>query len=364
MRCPTRGSDNAAGWDLYSTQQKEILSGGHSLITIDISITVPWGTYAQIAPRSGLAVKNMITTGAGVINADYRGEGKVLLFNHGKQPFLIKNGDWIAQLILEKYKKTEIEETEDLNKTTRGTKGFGSSRIRSIDEEETLDTKIRKNYKDYKINTDIWGQMTKRGDEWWKDEEGVLFFNEKMLVPHIKDLRERVISQHHDTPITSHTEINGTIWQISRNYWWLTIQKDVQTYVQGCEVCQRTKTQTQAKAAPLIPHKIPDTNWQHISTDLIGPLPESKGYNVISVIVDKKSKQAYFIKTNMELSSLGQATIFQDEVFKHHRLPEKVISDQGPQYVSKFMIDLYRLLGITGNPSTVFYPQTDGQMEW
>jgi hypothetical protein len=56
--------------------------------------------------------------------------------------------------------------------------------------------------------------MTKRGDEWWKDE-GVLFFNKKMLVPHVKNLRERVISQHHNTPITSHTGINGTIQQIT-----------------------------------------------------------------------------------------------------------------------------------------------------
>jgi hypothetical protein len=85
------------------------------------------------------------------------------------------------------------------------------SRIRSIDEEETLDAKIRKNYKDYKIDTDIQGRMTKRGDEWWKGEEGVLFFNKKMLVPHVKNLRERIISQHHDTLITSHTGINGTI---------------------------------------------------------------------------------------------------------------------------------------------------------
>jgi hypothetical protein len=60
--------------------------------------------------------------------------------------------------------------------------------------------------------------MTKRGDEWWKDDEGVLFFNEKMLVPHVKNLRERVISQHYDTLITSHTGMNGTIQQISRNY--------------------------------------------------------------------------------------------------------------------------------------------------
>jgi dUTP pyrophosphatase len=154
-KCPTRGLDKAAGWDLYNTQEKEIPSGGHSLITTGISITIPQGTYTQIVPRSGLVVKNMIAIGVGVIDADYRGEVKVLLFNHGKQPFLIKDGDQIAQMILEKYKKTEIEETEDLKETTRGTKGFGSSGIRSLNEEETLDKKIRKNYKDYKIDTDI-----------------------------------------------------------------------------------------------------------------------------------------------------------------------------------------------------------------
>jgi hypothetical protein len=84
---------------------------------------------------------------------------------------------------------------------------------------------------------------------------------------------------------------------------------------------------------------------------------------MINMVVDRKSKQAHFIKTNTELSSEGQAKIFRDEVFKLYGLPEKVISNRGPQYISKFMIDLYCLLGITGNPSTAFDPQTDGQTE-
>jgi dUTP pyrophosphatase len=160
-RCPTKGSDEAVGWDLYSTQEKEIPSRGHSLLSTGISITIPQGTYARITPRSGLVVKNMIGIGAGVIDTDYRGEVKVLLFNHGTQPFFIKDGDRIAQMILEKYSRVEMEETEDLIETTRGTKGFGSSGIRSIDEEKTLnkektlDKEIRKNYKNFKINTDI-----------------------------------------------------------------------------------------------------------------------------------------------------------------------------------------------------------------
>jgi dUTP pyrophosphatase len=119
-KCPTQGSEEAAGWDLYSTKEKEILFRGHSLLSTGISITVPPRIYARIAPRSRLVVKNMIGIGAGVIDMDYRGEVKVLLFNHGKQPFLIKDGNWITQMILEKYEKTEIKEVKDSKETKRG----------------------------------------------------------------------------------------------------------------------------------------------------------------------------------------------------------------------------------------------------
>jgi dUTP pyrophosphatase len=120
MRCPTRGgSDEAAGWDLYSIQEKEILSGGYSLITSGISIAVLQGTYARIAPRSGLAVKNMIATGAEVINADYRGEVKVLLFNHGKQPFLIKDDDrWTEASLVGPGRLHFDPDTNPVNPTT------------------------------------------------------------------------------------------------------------------------------------------------------------------------------------------------------------------------------------------------------
>jgi dUTP pyrophosphatase len=70
-----------------------MLSRGHSLISTGISIAIPSGTYARIIPRSGLVVKNMIGIGAGIIDTDYRGEVKVLLFNHRKQSFCIKDGN-------------------------------------------------------------------------------------------------------------------------------------------------------------------------------------------------------------------------------------------------------------------------------
>ena len=82
----------------------------------------------------------------------------------------------------------------------------------------------------------------------------------------------------------------------------------------------------------------------------------SQGFNIICIIVDRFSKQIYAILTNTELTSEGMAKIYQDNVFKLHGILQKVISDQGPQFESRFMKDLYQLLGIEGNPSTAYHP--------
>lgn len=81
----------------------------------------------RIAPRSGLASKHSISTGAGVIDADYRGPVKVLLFNHGEVDYEIKEGDRIAQLVLERIYTPEVQEVEELDETVRGAGGFGST---------------------------------------------------------------------------------------------------------------------------------------------------------------------------------------------------------------------------------------------
>lgn len=98
-------------------------------ISSDLAIAIPEGTYARIAPRSGLAVKNFIDVGAGVVDYDYRGNVGVVLFNHGDEDFSIRRGDRVAQLILEKISMAEIIEVEELADTERGTGGFGSTGI-------------------------------------------------------------------------------------------------------------------------------------------------------------------------------------------------------------------------------------------
>jgi len=124
---PTRGSHFAAGYDLYSAEAKLIPARGKALVNTQISIAVPVGTYGRVAPRSGLASKFMIDTGAGVIDADYRGVVYVLLFNFLDKDFEVQEGDRIAQLIIEKIETPEVLEVEDLGETLRGTNGFGST---------------------------------------------------------------------------------------------------------------------------------------------------------------------------------------------------------------------------------------------
>lgn len=125
---PTKGSKTAAGYDIYASQHTVIPSHGQGMASTDISFTVPVGTYGRIAPRSGLAVKHGIQTGAGVVDRDYTGEVKVVLFNHSNKDFEINKGDRVAQLILERIvDDAEIVIVESLEETERGLGGFGST---------------------------------------------------------------------------------------------------------------------------------------------------------------------------------------------------------------------------------------------
>lgn len=128
-RLPTRGSDGAAGYDLSCNADIVIEPGERRLVPTGVSIELPAGTYGRIAPRSGLAVRHGIQVGAGVVDADYRGEVKVLLFNQGSETFSATIGDRIAQLVIECIKTPDVLECskEAMATTSRGSDGFGST---------------------------------------------------------------------------------------------------------------------------------------------------------------------------------------------------------------------------------------------
>ena len=126
---PSKGSPGAAGFDLHALKGTVIPAGDRGLVKTGIALQIPIDCYARVAPRSGLTFKYGINVGAGVIDCDYRSEIGVILFNHSKDDFVVKQGDRVAQLIFEKIYTCVPKEVYycELSDTQRGVGGFGST---------------------------------------------------------------------------------------------------------------------------------------------------------------------------------------------------------------------------------------------
>ena len=131
-KVPTRGSESAAGYDLYSAETVLIPAGTRKLIDMGIAVTIPAPQekqlYGRIAPRFGLSIEGL-DIGAGVIDSDYRGPVKILLINNSSVPFQVNQGDRTAQLILERIESPTCILVDSLPETLQGSKGFGSTGV-------------------------------------------------------------------------------------------------------------------------------------------------------------------------------------------------------------------------------------------
>jgi dUTP pyrophosphatase len=137
---PKYMSDHAAGMDLYSAVEKEMIipSGEWKLVPTGLQIALPEGYEAQVRPRSGLALKQGVSVlnTPGTVDADYRGEVGVILMNHSKQDLVIRRGDRIAQMIINKIERIEFQEVTELPGSDRGAGGFGSTGLAPSEVEE------------------------------------------------------------------------------------------------------------------------------------------------------------------------------------------------------------------------------------
>ena len=128
-KIPTRATDRAAGLDLYADAKVTVSPGDRALVSTGIAVAIDPGQAGVIWPRSGMATKFGMDTGAGLIDEDYRGEIRVLLFNHGDDPYYVEQGDRIAQLVIQPVMKPTIYDVAELPETERGENGFGSSGV-------------------------------------------------------------------------------------------------------------------------------------------------------------------------------------------------------------------------------------------
>jgi dUTP pyrophosphatase len=133
LEIPRQQTDGAAGVDLPAAlafgEELAIAPGGIAMVPTGFAIALPEGYEAQIRPRSGLAAKHGVTVlnSPGTVDADYRGEVKVLLINHGREPFTLRRGERIAQMVVAPVSAVAFVETEVLDETERGEGGHGST---------------------------------------------------------------------------------------------------------------------------------------------------------------------------------------------------------------------------------------------
>jgi len=118
-----------AGMDLYSAIELVLNPGERAVVPTGLKIAIPYGFEVQIRPRSGLAAKHgiSIVNAPGTIDHQYRGELGIIMINHGKEPFPVKKGERVAQMVFNKIEFAYLEEVEELSSTDRGSGGFGST---------------------------------------------------------------------------------------------------------------------------------------------------------------------------------------------------------------------------------------------
>jgi len=126
---PRRAHPGDAGADLFSVEEVVIPAGDRRDVGTGLALAIPSGHAGFVQPRSGLAFKHgiMVVNSPGLIDAGYRGEVRVALYNSGREPFTVAVGERIAQLVIQKVEEAEFVATDDLPDTSRGRGGFGSS---------------------------------------------------------------------------------------------------------------------------------------------------------------------------------------------------------------------------------------------
>lgn len=163
--------------------------------------------------------------------------------------------------------------------------------------------------------------------------------------------------------LTCHPGVKRTMYVIKQQFWWPAMEKAVSEYVSACPVCAQNKTSPQAQMSLLHPLPVPQRPWSHISMDFVTGLPPSRGNTTILTVVDCFSKMAHFISLAKLPSAKEIAEVMMSHVFRIHGFLSDIISDRGPQFVSRFWKEFCQLFGATISMSSGNHPQSNGQTE-
>lgn len=199
---------------------------------------------------------------------------------------------------------------------------------------------------------------------------GVLYFTNAVGNPVIailgslskgRRVTEIAIDQAHR--IIGHKAARKTHDYLTRWYWWPTMAKDVEMFCKSCETCQTTKTSTSKPRGLLHTLPVPNSPWSSITMDFVGPFPEVHGYDYLLVVICRLTSLVHLIPTVTTAKASDVAWLYLKEIVHLHGLPETIVSDRDPKFISKFWRELHWLMGVRLLMLTAYHPQTDGMSE-
>jgi hypothetical protein len=233
-----------------------------------------------------------------------------------------------------------------------------STEVVTMEVDSTLEQYIRKGQlKDDKIQEMKEQIKEENAPGFSVDEPGMLCYKKHLCVPEVKEIRELILHEAHDSAYSIHPGSTKMYHDLKSRYWWYGMKRAIAEYVALCDNCQRHKAEQQRPAGLLQPLKIPQWKWEEISMDFIVGLPTMQsGYDCIWLIVDRFSKVAHFIPVKTTYKGAKLAELYIARIVCLHGVPKKIVSDRGTQFTSRFWENLHEAMDTKLNFSSAYHP--------
>jgi hypothetical protein len=170
-----------------------------------------------------------------------------------------------------------------------------------------------------------------------QDSKGVLWFEDRLVVPKNPELRKKILDEAHLSKFSMHPGSNKMYHDLRSLYWWSRMKREIARYVSECDTCQRIKANHLKVAGTLQPLPIPSWKWEDLSMDFIVGLPNTfRHHDSIWVIVDRLTKATHFLPVHTTHRAEKYAEIYIDQIVRLHGIPRSIVSDRGAPFVARF----------------------------
>jgi hypothetical protein len=210
-----------------------------------------------------------------------------------------------------------------------------------------------------------WYQRYAKKKNWHQDDNQLWrTASNKLVIPPKDSIRDQVMEACHDSVFSGHFSHPRTLHLVERLFYWPEMSRDIEKFCRSCTVCGEVKSYNRAKQGASLPHPVPVGKWSDVTCDMIVDLPTTaRGNNAILLFVDKCTKMTHAVATSKELNSQEFCFLFNKDVVRLHGAPNRLITDRGSIFFSKFTKNHTARMGCWQCFGTAFHPESDGQSE-